>query len=118
MPAGTPATARPRQLMALRFEAGALFALDQTELPWQTTELRLEDAGQVAAAIARLSIRGAPLIGVAAGYGVALALARDPSLEGVELGCGLLRSARPPGGHLAHGRGRRPALPPTGPEAP
>jgi methylthioribose-1-phosphate isomerase len=36
----------------------------------------------VAAAITRLAIRGAPLIGVAAGYGLALALARDPgSLE-------------------------------------
>ncbi|HEY6399581.1 MAG TPA: hypothetical protein VIX82_19210, partial [Solirubrobacteraceae bacterium] len=46
---------------------GALMAIDQTELPWRVVELRLRDASDVAAAIRRLAIRGAPLIGVAAG---------------------------------------------------
>jgi methylthioribose-1-phosphate isomerase len=69
-------------VVALRFEDGALWALDQTVLPWAETELELRSASEVAAAIERLSIRGAPLIGVAAGYGLALDLARDPgSLE-------------------------------------
>jgi methylthioribose-1-phosphate isomerase len=105
-------------LTALRFEGGALLALDQTALPWQKAELRLEDADQVAAAIARLSIRGAPLIGVAAGYGVALALARDPSLGALERACELLIAARPTAVNLAHGveRVRQAALSaPTGP---
>jgi methylthioribose-1-phosphate isomerase len=49
----------------------------------------------VAEAIIRLAIRGAPLIGVAAGYGVALELARDPSSESLERACQTLRTARP-----------------------
>ncbi len=56
-------------VVALRFEDGALWALDQTVLPWVETELELRSASEVAAALKRLSIRGAPLIGVAAGYG-------------------------------------------------
>ena len=52
---------------AVRFADGALWALDQTLLPWREVELELRDAAAVAAAIKRLSIRGAPLIGVAAG---------------------------------------------------
>lgn len=86
----------------MRFEPGALLALDQTALPWEKVELRLEDAEQVAAAIYRLSIRGAPLIGVAAGYGVALALARDPSDAGLERACATLRGARPTAVNLAY----------------
>jgi methylthioribose-1-phosphate isomerase len=64
-------------LVALRFDDGALWALDQTTLPWVETELELRSADEVAAAIRRLSIRGAPLIGVAAAYGVAISLASD-----------------------------------------
>jgi methylthioribose-1-phosphate isomerase len=94
--------ARPRHLVAVRYEAGALVALDQTVLPWEKVELRLEDAEQVAAAIYRLSIRGAPLIGVAAAYGIALALARDPSDAGLERACATLRGARPTAVNLAY----------------
>ena len=70
---------------AIRFAGDALVALDQTLLPWREHHLRLRDAGEVAEAIRRLAIRGAPLIGVAAGYGVAL----DPG------GAGVLCAARP-----------------------
>jgi methylthioribose-1-phosphate isomerase len=54
----------------------------------------------VAEAIRRLAIRGAPLIGVAAGYGVALALQRDP--HSLDHACDLLRSARPTAVNLAY----------------
>ena len=47
-------------------------------------ELTLRSAAEVAEAIRCLAIRGAPLIGVAAGYGVALELALDPTKEGLE----------------------------------
>jgi methylthioribose-1-phosphate isomerase len=49
-----------------------LRALDQTALPFEERELELRSADEVAEAIRRLAIRGAPLIGVAAAYGVAL----------------------------------------------
>jgi methylthioribose-1-phosphate isomerase len=87
-------------LVALRYDAGALWALDQTQLPWRETELPLRNAADVIAAIRRLSIRGAPLIGVAAAYGVALELARDP--DGLERACRELASARPTAVNLAH----------------
>ena len=45
-----------------------LRALDQTRLPGAEVELELADGTAVVQAIQRLAIRGAPLIGVAAGY--------------------------------------------------
>jgi methylthioribose-1-phosphate isomerase len=90
-------TTRPREagVVALRFDGGALWAIDQTELPWRERELELRTAEQVAAAIRRLQIRGAPLIGVAAAYGVALELAREPGPATLERACAVLRAARP-----------------------
>jgi len=46
--------------------------LDQTRLPWEEVYLEVEDYRQLAAAIAEMKIRGAPAIGIAAAYGVAL----------------------------------------------
>ncbi len=54
----------------------------------------------MAAAIKRLAIRGAPLIGVAAAYGVALELARDR--DGLERACETLASARPTAVNLGY----------------
>lgn len=88
-------------LEAVRWQQGALYALDQTGLPWRERELELRSAPEVAAAIRRLAIRGAPLIGVAAGYGVALELARRPDPEALERACELLRDARPTAVNLA-----------------
>lgn len=69
-------------------------------LPWRETELELRSADEVAAAIRRLSIRGAPLIGVAAAYGVAIELERDP--RGLERACETLAGARPTAVNLAY----------------
>jgi methylthioribose-1-phosphate isomerase len=86
--------ARGGRIVALRFADGALHALDQTQLPWHEEWLELRTAAEIADAIRRLAIRGAPLIGVAAGYGVAL----DPSPEAAAI----LRAARPTAVNLAH----------------
>jgi len=82
-------------VQALRFVPGALWAIDQTLLPDQEVELELRDAAAVADAIRRLAIRGAPLIGVAAGYGVALDAEDGLGLEPVRAAAALLRTARP-----------------------
>ena len=87
------------QRLALRYDDGVLWALDQTLLPWQERWLALRGADDVAAALRRLSIRGAPLIGVAAGYGVALELARDPG--SLRRACETLIAARPTAVNLA-----------------
>lgn len=87
-------------VVALRFDGGALWAIDQTELPWREHELELRTAEDVAGAIRRLAIRGAPLIGVAAAYGVAVELARSP--DALDRACAALRDARPTAVNLAY----------------
>jgi methylthioribose-1-phosphate isomerase len=88
-----------QRLQALRHGDGVLWALDQTLLPWDECWLELRGADDVAAALKRLSIRGAPLIGVAAAYGVALELERDPG--SLQRACETLITARPTAVNLA-----------------
>jgi methylthioribose-1-phosphate isomerase len=59
----------------LRWQDGSLLLLDQTRLPAVETWLDCRTPEQVADAIRRLAVRGAPAIGVAAAYGLALGMA-------------------------------------------
>ncbi len=52
----------------------AVELLDQTQLPVRTEYLRIQTVDQMHDAIQRLCVRGAPAIGIAAAYGVCLAL--------------------------------------------
>jgi len=52
--------------------------LDQTMLPWRVEQLCLQTAEQAAHAIASMQVRGAPLIGAVAAYGLALAMRSAP----------------------------------------
>jgi methylthioribose-1-phosphate isomerase len=79
---------------------GRLELLDQTKLPSETVMLRLEDLEAVRAAIRRLSVRGAPAIGVAAAFGLWLGIRGAPSspsdfATALEAAKGRLASARP-----------------------
>ncbi len=65
----------------VRLEDDAVVVLDQRRLPAEEVELRLESAAEVADAIRRLAVRGAPAIGVAAAYGYALAAERGEDLD-------------------------------------
>jgi methylthioribose-1-phosphate isomerase len=93
-------------LQALRYADGVLWALDQTLLPWHERWLELRDAQGVADALKRLSIRGAPLIGVAAGYGVALELGLAQGPDSLQRAVDILVSARPTAVNLAYAVGR------------
>jgi methylthioribose-1-phosphate isomerase len=77
----------------LRFTGGVLELLDQTLLPGEEVWLRCERPEQVADAVRRLAVRGAPAIGVAAAYGLVLA-ARQPDVV-FEDAADLLASTRP-----------------------
>ena len=79
----------------LRWDGRALHVLDQTRLPAEESVLTLTGAADTAEAIRRLAVRGAPLIGVAAAYGVAMEVARTPTAEALERGAALLAGARP-----------------------
>jgi methylthioribose-1-phosphate isomerase len=58
--------------------------IDQTVLPHRFQLLRLESVDDVATAIQTMVVRGAPLIGATAAYGVALAMRADPSEASLE----------------------------------
>jgi methylthioribose-1-phosphate isomerase len=80
---------------ALRWDGRRLAVLDQTQLPAREAWIELTGAPDTAAAIQRLAVRGAPLIGMAAAYGLAMELAREPGLGALERGAELLAAARP-----------------------
>ncbi len=65
----------------VRLEPDAVVLLDQRRLPEEEVELRCTSAAEVADAIRTLAIRGAPAIGVAAAYGLALAATRGEDLD-------------------------------------
>ncbi len=58
-------------------EDGAVRIIDQTRLPWTLEIVRLETLEQAAHAIRAMQVRGAPLIGATAAYGLCLALRAD-----------------------------------------
>ncbi len=69
--------------------------IDQTKLPWALDILTLTDRDQVAHAIKSMQVRGAPLIGAVAAYGLCLALRADPSTDAMERDAALLNATRP-----------------------
>src|SRR5688572_26578576 len=85
----------------LRWDGERLHVLDQTLLPAAESVLVLEGAEDTAAAIERLAVRGAPLIGVAAAFGLAMEVAREPALGALERGADRLASCRPTARNLA-----------------
>lgn len=69
--------------------------IDQTKLPHRFETLHLSTAEEAAHAIRTMQVRGAPLIGVTAAFGVALAMAADPSDAALETAVSLLARQRP-----------------------
>jgi methylthioribose-1-phosphate isomerase len=69
--------------------------LDQTRLPWSVEILRLKDVAAAAHAIRSMRVRGAPLIGAVAAYGVCLGLRADASAAALERDAAMLAATRP-----------------------
>ncbi|WP_328463176.1 S-methyl-5-thioribose-1-phosphate isomerase [Actinoplanes sp. NBC_00393] len=96
----------------------AIEIIDQTALPGELRVSRLHTVGELIAAIQSLAVRGAPALGVAGAFGVALA-ARvhidDPAALAVAVR--KIESARPTAVNLARGTQRAAARLPHGPEA-
>jgi methylthioribose-1-phosphate isomerase len=69
--------------------------IDQTRLPFEFHTLRLEDSQQVAHAIRSMQVRGAPLIGASAAFGVALAMTQDGSDANLRRTAEILAATRP-----------------------
>src|SRR5262249_16862770 len=81
-------------------EGPVLVLVDQTRLPAEEVELVCTDAPALAEAIRSLAVRGAPLLGIAGAYGVALAAARGFD---VDEAAGALHGARPTAVNLSVG---------------
>jgi methylthioribose-1-phosphate isomerase len=89
------------RIQALRWDGRRLCVLDQTLLPGAEVWLELTGVRDTAEAICRLAVRGAPNIGIAAAYGLAMELSAHPSLGALEDGCEVLLAARPTAVNLA-----------------
>jgi methylthioribose-1-phosphate isomerase len=85
----------------IQWKNGVVVTIDQTQLPDKLVFLEMKDCNHVASAIKEMKIRGAPLIGVAAAYGLALtayhsrAETRNELLKELEESAALLRKTRP-----------------------
>lgn len=64
-----------KKIVHISDDGKSLFALDQTLLPTLEQEVELRSSAEVAEAIAKLRVRGAPLIGIAAAFGLSVAVA-------------------------------------------
>ena len=102
-----PGSATSPPNTAVRWDDGRLQILDQTLLPAQEQWLELTTEQDTAEAIARLAVRGAPNIGIAAAYGLAMAAASaatasaEPDDEALQAAADHLRAARPTAVNLA-----------------
>jgi len=74
----------PEGIVRLEVDGPAVVLLDQRRLPDEVVEVRCGSAAEVAAAIRDMAVRGAPAIGIAAAYGLALAALRGDDLAEAE----------------------------------
>ncbi|MBS7607447.1 S-methyl-5-thioribose-1-phosphate isomerase [Candidatus Bathyarchaeota archaeon] len=88
-------------MRTIEWRDGSVITLDQTLLPEEEVWIEMRSCLEVAEAIREMRIRGAPLIGVAAAYGLALtayhsrAKNRDDFLGEIEQSANLLKGTRP-----------------------
>jgi methylthioribose-1-phosphate isomerase len=82
----------PQDIVRYEEDGPRVVLLDQRRLPDEVVELECRSAAEVADAISVLAIRGAPAIGVAAAYGLALAAETGGDLGAADA---VLRSSRP-----------------------
>jgi methylthioribose-1-phosphate isomerase len=86
---------KPYRTIWLADDGRGVEIIDQTKLPFTFEVIRLEDCAAAATAIRDMWVRGAPLIGTTASYGMALAMREDPSDENVTASVQALMATRP-----------------------
>jgi methylthioribose-1-phosphate isomerase len=88
----------PEEIVRFEEDGPAVVLLDQRRLPDEVSYLHCRSVDELADAIRTLAVRGAPAIGIAAGYGIALAAARG---DDVDRAAAVLRASRPTAVNLA-----------------
>jgi len=86
---------KPMRSIWLEPDGWAIGVIDQTKLPHHLVTARLTTLDEAAHAIRAMVIRGAPLIGATAAYGICLALRADASDEALERAYATLIATRP-----------------------
>ena len=86
---------KPMRTIWLEPDGWSVGVIDQTALPHRLVTARLTTLADAAHAIRAMLVRGAPLIGAAAAYGVALAMHEDPADRALENACRVLLATRP-----------------------
>jgi len=88
-------------MRTIEWKEGTVTTIDQTKLPEETSLLKMTECREVASAIKDMKIRGAPLIGVAAAYGLALTAyhsrvgEKSELIREIEQSAEILRRTRP-----------------------
>ncbi len=88
-------------MRTIEWKSGVVTIVDQTRLPNQTVFLKLICCDEVANAIRTMQVRGAPLLGAAAAYGLALtayyskAKSKEKLMEELAASAGFLKETRP-----------------------
>ena len=86
---------KPSRTIWLEPDGWSVGIIDQTQLPHRVVLARLASLSDAVRAIASMQVRGAPLIGATAAYGMCLALRADSSDEALESAYRALLGARP-----------------------
>ena len=86
---------KPYRTIWLNDDGWSVEIIDQTRLPHRFETCTLHDLSDAAHAIRSMQVRGAPLIGVTAAYGLCLALREDSSDSGIDRACESLMATRP-----------------------
>jgi methylthioribose-1-phosphate isomerase len=101
----------------LAADGRAVEIIDQTRLPHELVVVSLRHLDDAARAIRAMQVRGAPLIGATTAYGMALAVAEDPSDRAIDEAAATLAATRPTAVNLAWALAEmRRALAPLPPE--
>ena len=86
---------KPYRTIWLGEDGKSVEIIDQTKLPHVFATATLRTLDDAARAIATMQVRGAPLIGATAAYGVALALRTEASDDALDRACATLAATRP-----------------------
>lgn len=86
---------RLHRTIALADDGFSVDVIDQTRLPHEFEIVRLQSLNDAAIAIRTMIVRGAPLIGATAAYGMALGMRSDASDQQIAVAGKLLMEARP-----------------------
>jgi methylthioribose-1-phosphate isomerase len=86
---------KPMRTIWLEPDGATVGIIDQTLLPHRLTVVRLGSLDEAAHAIRAMLVRGAPLIGATAAYGVALAMRAEASDAALDAACARLLATRP-----------------------